>query len=297
MASVPISEEPIASAPPYDAPAGTPHENILFLSSREFDRATIAASSAAPGLPASFLQDLDPDKRWRTTSKVGQYLNITLFRPVACNALAIAGHNFTDLGVVRIRGALTLDGLATPAVDTGWLSVWPATGKPDDEDWPSWSSLVRWENDERVALLADRIRRSRSRDHVDRDGAHLAGPQFPADSQCRLRRRHRLRQPGRTGANAVRQDLHRPARRASRRVTLPFSAANKNDILRSFYELQRYCGLARDFFVSIDPAETTDFHRLSMQALFASTTQFEAQPVFDNSGQCWRQILILTEPL
>lgn len=278
-------------------PVAGQFENILFLSSKEFDRSTIAASSSVSTLPASFLQDVDFDRKWRSASKVGQYLNITLARPVACNALAFAGHNLTGAGLVRIKGALSLDGLATPIVDTNWMSAWPIAGKPSDEDWPSWSSLIRWENDNELPCwrieFADigvattyyelsRVWLGRSFQpgaNVDSNlGIGLDSP----DAQ--------IRTPyGKTFTD--------PRGAASRRLTLPFSSVNRDDLLRSLYELQRYCGLARDFFCVIDPAATTDFHRYALQALFASSAQFEAQPVFDHSGEVWRMSLTLTESL
>ena len=88
-----------------------------------------------------------------------------------------------------------------------------------------------------------------------------------------------------------------PRGAAARRLVLPFGAISRRDLMDNLFDLMRYCGLARDFLFSLDPAETTDFHRFSLQAVFDSAAQFQAQPIFDSTAELWTQSISITEPM
>lgn len=65
----PYSLLPIGAGPEYTAPVAAP-QNCLFLSSRTIDRASVVAGTEVSGLPASYLADIQPAKKWRTTGNM-----------------------------------------------------------------------------------------------------------------------------------------------------------------------------------------------------------------------------------
>jgi hypothetical protein len=283
-------------SPTFTFATAGPAERVFFLSSKEFDRATLSASSEASTLPASYLQNPDPAAMWRTTSKIGQFLKMTLARPVACNALAIK-HSLTGAGMLRVTGALTLAGLSSPISDSGWVSAWPLGAKPSDEDWPSYCSLVRWDNENELSCwqleVAD-IGVGTSYIEIARLWIGRGyQPPYDVDQNVGLG----LNSPDVQLRSDYGKTFIDPRGDATRQFVLPFSAANHRDLMDSLFELQRYCGLGRDFAFFLDPAATTDFQKYAMQAAFNGGAQFEAQPMFDGDGRVWRTSLTLNELL
>ena len=124
---------------PYGAaaliPAATTPSPSVFkvLSPIDSDAATLVASSELPTLPVGNLQTMQPGKVWRTDAATSATLTLTFPAGVATNALALVGHNLSADGIIRVRLARTVADLpSSAAVDTGWQSAWPRTGKPAD---------------------------------------------------------------------------------------------------------------------------------------------------------------------
>ena len=294
----PIGSEPIGAAPAYVAPAAVAAERCLFLSSREIDRATIVGSTEVSSLPMSYLQDLQPQKKWRLTSKVDQYLQLTLYRPVACNTVAITASNFTCSAVVRVLASNDFAALASaPAFNSGWMSVWPTSGKPSIEDWPSFTCIIRFSNTSAYKYWRIEVADPGAETTYIEIGRLLIGqafqPRFNVDVNVGLG----LTSPDAQARTPFARTYTDPRGDASRRLVLPISAVNDTDMKRSLFELQRYCGLARDFVFSLDPAATTDLYLYTLQGLFTEGAQFEAQPLWDTTAQLWRTSLTITEPL
>lgn len=286
---------PIGAVPPYVAPVAT-HERMLFLSSRDFDLATIVGSTEVSSLPASFLQDIQPQKKWRTTSKVDQWLQITLARPTACDTVPFIAPNFTGAAVVRILASNDLDTILTaPQFDSGWKSVWPASGKPFEDDLPPPTCLVRFTNTSAYKYWRILFADIGTETTYLEMGRVLIGQAFqlPVD----LTPGQGLASPDAQGRTPFGRTYGDPRGDASRRFVLPISALNDTLMKRSLLALQRYCGLARDFVFSLDPGATTDLHLYTMQAQFTESAQFEAVLLWDAGVQMWRTTLTLTEPL
>ncbi len=292
----PYSVLPVGAGDLYAAPVAAP-QNCLLLSSRTIDRATVVASTEVTGLPASFLADIQPAKKWRTTAKTGQYLNITLEQAEACDSAAFIAPNFGPSTVVRIYAAETAAALlSSPALDTGWQSPWPGAEKPVVVDWPVFTGLVRWTN-----IAAYKYWRIEFADpgvlltYFDL-GRVLLGqafqPSFNVDNDLALG----LQSPDAQSRTPFARTYTDPRGPASRRLTLPFSSVNHDELVTSLIELQRYCGLARDFVFTLDPGATRrDAYLYTLQALFADHAQFQAQPWWDGADAVWRTSLTLTE--
>ena len=74
---------------------------------------------------------------------------------------------------------------------------------------------------------------------------------------------------------------------SSRVMTIPMSAVDEDDLINELFELQRYCGAARDFAFCRNPAGTTKFHKFAMQARFDPPQPAQAQPFWNAAGWGW----------
>lgn len=294
----PYSVQPVGAGDPYTPPVAVP-QNCLFLSSRTIDRATVVAGTEVTGLPASYLADVQPAKKWRTTGKTGQYLNITLEQAESCDIAAFIAPNFGASTVVRIYAAETADALlSAPALDTGWQSPWPGGEKPALADWPVFVCIVRWANTAAYKYWRVEFADPGSLLSYFDLGRILLGPAFLPGFNVDVNPAIGLQSPDAQSRTPFARTYTDPRGAASRRLTLPFSAVRQDDLVASLFELQRYCGLARDFVFTLEAgALGQDATLYTLQALFADQAQFEAQPWWDDRAQLWRTQLTLTEPL
>jgi hypothetical protein len=293
----PYGVSPFGAAPAYVAPSAPTMARIVVLSPYNSDRATIAASTAVATLPAANVQSQQPKKVWRSSS-TADYLEITFTAPVAANMLALNGHNLTSAGVFRVRGADTLaNTTAAPSVDTGWQSVWPATGKPADAYWPRYLSALLWSND---ALLqywrVDIADPAVGQTYVEA-GRLVLGRYWQPSINFDL---------GGTPLAYDQRDVQvttdygeiftdRRQRSAARRFALQISAADRREVLDGIAEIQRLRGLWGDVICLLDPAATTDFHRHSMQGVFTAPQEHRIVPQFTANGEMWTVDLQLRE--
>lgn len=273
-------------------------ETSMFLSSKRVDRATIVVSSEESSLPGSNLQTIEWDRVWRATGCVAEYATFDLGAAYACNAFGWVGGNQTGAATARVRGAATPgDVTAAPGIDSTEVSVWPVTGKPTEEDWPVYANLIRWTNE-----TGYRYWRVDWYDPTNPDGYTEIGRPF-LGRQFRPRFRadvnglgFGLSSPDKAKPSDFNKMTTDPRGAPSRRFRVPFSNITKRDMADELFELQRYCGLARDFMFSLDPSETTDLHKFTMQAVFAENAGFESIAGF-RDGQLWRQSISINEPL
>lgn len=285
----PFGSVPYAYAPAYSAPATPTVANIVLLSPRDFDLATIAAGTAVTTLPVANLQSQQPKKVWRSGS-TADYINVTFAEPVAANMLAIAGHNLSAGGVFRARGASTLaDTTSAPSVDTGWTSAWPVTGKPAEAYWPSYLSALLWSNDALYKYWRVDIADPAVSQTYIQIGRMALGRYWQPTTNFDL---------GGTPLGRDQRDVQtvtdygeiftdRRQRSASRRFSLQISAADKREVNDGIGEIQRLAGMHGDVFVLLDPNATTDFHRNSMQGVFTSPQEHQFTQQFTTNGEAW----------
>lgn len=295
----PIGAAPYGTAPPAPAPLpAPPAEHALFLSSLTFDGARLQASSEVSSLPVGNLKDLRNEKKWRLEAKLDQYLSIDLAKPVACNTVALVGSNLGALGVCRVIAGPSGSLPQGPYFDSGWMSVWPPSGKPrTDQPWPVFTNLVRFVNDTPFPswriLFGDPGVESAYLEF----GRILIGRAFRPTYNVDVNPAIGLESSDVRRRSTFNRTFTDPRGASSRRMALSLSAVDRDEMRADLFELQRYCGLARDFVFSLDPAATTSHHLYTMQALFVEGAQFEAQPLWDANGEVWRTSLQLTEPL
>lgn len=274
-------------------------QNVLVLSPRDSDGATVTASTeASASLVAANLQDMQPAKKWRSSSTTGEYVLVTFDTAVAANCLAVVGHNLSGSGTIRLRGAVLQANLTTsPDYDSTALSAWPGTGKPTDALWPVYTSLRKnsnttacryWRIDfadsapVTTYLEASRIALGiawQPSYNFDIGGTPL-GFDVP-DVQTKT--------PfGRTFTD-------RRTYSAPRVFELAFYALTRSESLRGIFEIQRLRGLWGDVICSLDPTETTDFHRYTMQGVFTDRAAYTVPPAFDSGGNMFGAGLRLRE--
>jgi hypothetical protein len=295
----PIGTAAYGTAPPYVAPVAQPAEHALFLSSYAIDQATIAASSEVPTLPVAYLDDMRVEKKLRFASKIDQSLTITLAQPEACDTVAVIGANFTSAAMCRVVASTWPWGLPLyPELDTGWVSAWPVSGKPILRDpWPVFTNLIRFANLNAYRYWMLYIADPGIETAYTELGRALIGKAFRPRFNVDVNPAIGLESSDVRRRSTFNRTFTDPRGAPSRRMALSLSDVDQDDMRAELFELQRYCGLARDFVFSLDPAATTFHHLYTMQSLFVEGAQFEAIPFWDGSRQLWRTSLQLTEPL
>lgn len=279
---------PIGAVAPYVVPTPRP-EHCLFLSPQLSDAGTIVASSTlGSSLVAANLQNQEPTKKWRAAA-TSATLTLTLRVPAACNVLAFIGHNFSDVAVWRLKGAVSAAALAAGdlLIDTGLQSVWPVTGKPFLENWPHRLSLLRWTPAGAGLVWQLEIVDPGNADGYIEGGRLMLGVGWqpvinvdndPAYGLVPLD----VQEP--TPYGGIFTD---PRPWAQRQFDLNFSHGNEDDVHEFAAELTRLRGQAGDFVFCLDPAAGVRFHQWSLQALFAGRTAYRAVPLWHRGKQVW----------
>lgn len=273
--------------------------NALFLSSRWIDGAVVTASSEEGLLTANHVQTPRPEQVWRATGDTAEWLAWDFGEDVIVEALALVAHNLSATATLRLRlAASEADVTAAPGFDSTVTSAWPYTGKPDELDWQSYFSLLLAANGTGYRYGRLDIADASNADGYVQAGRLFVGPAFVPDINVDMNPSISLISPdeaGRTAFGHTYGDNRGPAARA---FQLPMSAVDEDEMGDELFELQRYCGLAKDFAFCLDPAATTRFHRYSMQARFASLNTFTAQPAWNAFGiQMWQTTLAIEEML
>lgn len=272
-------------------------KNLTFLSPTLSDAATLAASSQVSTLPVANLQNMQPKKKWRSSGTT-EYITLDFGAAgAALNSLALIGHNLTSAATLRVRGKATSDVTVSPTVDTTALSAWPATGKPSDSYWNHFLSWLEWSNTTALRywrldiadagnaagyLQAGRLMAGiywRPSINFDNDGVPFAFDQ--KDVQVF------------TDYGQSFTDMR--ARSAPRIGQLKHTSLDRREVFDGIADMQRLRGLWGDVVCLLDAAETTDFHRYSMQCLFTTPQSHSLAPYYTANGQMWTALYNLRE--
>jgi len=233
------------------------------------DRATLSGGSWA--LPLANLQDMQPSRTVQSNGVAPASTKIVarFAEAVRCTALTLGRHNLSSTAMVRnIAGNDLYDLAFAPWFNTGWLSVWPSSGKPTDRG-VTWYDMFK--------LLAPTMAYRWWRIEID-DSANAAGfleigrlylgtywqppvnyskgrdfGRLPIDVRMVTDYGHTLTDK----------------RVAPRSWTLPLDFLKPDDAETAIYEMQRELGTANDVFVVLNPDDTTLLHRRSMMATLA----------------------------
>jgi hypothetical protein len=272
--------------------------NALYLSSQWIDAATLVASSTEGLLGVDHVQTIRPDQVWRATGDAAEYITWDFGEAIEVTAVVLLAHNLSAAATLRVRlAASAADVTASPAVDTGAVSAWPASGKPDDPGESPFSLVMP------VNATAYRYGRIDIVDAANPDGyveagRLYAGPAFVPLINVDINPSIGLISPDEAGRTAFGQAYGDNRGPAARVMQVPMSAIDEDELNDELFELQRYCGLAKDFAFCLDPGATTHFHRYAMQARFASLNTFTGQPCWNENGKkIWQATLALEEIL
>jgi hypothetical protein len=273
--------------------------NALFLSPRWIDAATVTASSTEGLLTADNVQTARPDQVWRATGDTAEYLAWDFGEDVMVEALALVAHNLSSAATLRLRlGTSEANVTAAPGFDSGAVSAWPVSGKPDDLDWQSYFSLVLADNATGYRYGRVDIADSANVDGYVQVGRLFVGPAFVPSINVDINPSLGLTSPDEAGRSAFGHTFGDNRGPAARVMQLPMSALDEDEMGDELFELQRYCGLAKDFAFCLNPEATTRFHRYAMQARFSTLNSFTAQPAWNEFGnQVWQTTLSIEEML
>lgn len=272
-------------------------QNMLLLSPRNIDRATLTATGEVPTLPVTNLQTIQPARKFRVMdNEVSIY--VAFATAISANALALVAHNFSDSGSIRLRAAtLQADLDSDPELETDWASPWPNGLKPIAPDWANWLSLIQFENNSayrywRVDLFDDgpsqtyleagRLVLDRAwqpSTNFDFGGTPMAHDPRDAVAETDY---------GYTFTD--RRTLSPP-----RIFKLQITSANQTEVLAGLQEIQRLAGLAGDLVCCLDPGDADNFHLLSMQGRFTKGGAFGAPALWDEDGPLWGAAIEMRE--
>jgi len=274
--------------------AGT-GERVWFLSPASSDAATLASTTAVGSLPITNLQDQAPSKRWRSSASVVEAITIDFGYPIAANALALVAHNLSSQGVLRVRGAVTSGAITSaPIVETNWVSAWPLGVKPAEPDWLNYVSLIRFTNDEPMRYWRlDIVDPASTQTYVEAGRLALGRawqPTYGLSFDTTMTYRSSDLQ-----INSPWNTIYTDARFPARVFDMRFEAHEQRDAFDGAMELQRRRGMAKDVIVSLDPAETTDFHRYTMQGVMTNISAVTRQPLWSNNGPLYQFSIQLQE--
>ena len=285
--SLPIGAAPLATPPVIPARSAV----LMVLSPLDSDAATLSASSQVATLPVGNLQAMQPARVWRADGVTEVSITVAFARGVAANAMALVGHNLFAAGVLRVRLADTLANLtAAPAVDTGWQSAWPVTGRPNDVNWPRQLSALTWSNDAAFAFARlDIADPSPLKTYIEAGRLVLCRAWQPTAN---------FDLAGALPMGFDQRDIQtmtdyggmftdRRTRSAPRRVQVALSFTNRREALDGIADIRRQAGMWGDIVVLLDPSATTDFHRLSLQGVFTTQQEHRLTQLFDQSGELW----------
>lgn len=261
-------------------------EPLILLSPADSDAAVISASSETSDLPVTNLQNVQPRKKWRS-SGTSVYLLVTFPAGVACNAFALVGHNLSASATVRIRGANSLAAVtAAPVYDLGTVSAWPASGKPSVTNWPQHMLLKKWSNSTGLTVWRiDIVDSAPVTTYLEAGRLALGACWQPSinfdlsgtplgfdNSDVQARTPY-------GGLFTDRRTISPP-----RIFEVAIYALNKREAFDGIYEIQRLRGMWGDLICCLDPAETTDLHRFTMQGAFTMGGAYTLPPTFDADG-------------
>jgi hypothetical protein len=264
----------------------------LIISSREINRAELSVSSEINTLPGRFLLNIRPFKVWRAQSIVGEYIIVELETAKAINSAAFVNPNFST---VQFYASATLSGLATPSFDSGEVSIWPAGGKPVDEDHAVFTGIARFTNPTTYKfwkiLLSD----------FDVGATNAELGRLLLDTEFQFERgidtsfgmeiasRDELIITDFNSVFAEERGL------TTRNYVFPISAVAYDDVKDYLYKLARYSGKSKDFVFCANPGADDDWHIMTVHALFAESVPFKLQSMWHNSKRTWNVALALKE--
>jgi hypothetical protein len=266
----------------------------LFMSSIPFDAAVVTADTEVESLPVENLQYPEPERVWRSESHTPRIV-IQLSEDLAVNAAVIIAHNGESDATVRVQVGPTEDSvtdIATPTVDTGFVSMWPDSGKPEDIGLPHLSSLVLFDNDVPVRWVSIEFDDSSNVDDFE------AG-------RVMVDRAVRLKIGGQVGLQVSTMGDQRPGEfnrifgdergPNSRKMVVPLPSVDKEYFRRYIFAYQLKHGKTKDFFFSANPEADIDFCLYSMQCVFGDMTAFSRNLLFNSNGATWSGAIPLLE--
>jgi hypothetical protein len=264
--------------------------NMNVLSPLLSDAAVLGASSQVATLPIGNLQNYQPKKKWRSAGTT-EWVTIDMGAAVACNALAVVGHNFTSAATFRLRGAASAAAVtASPVYDSGNVNVWPAGVMPTVTNWPQFTAWLASANV--TALRYWRI------DFID--PANPAG--FLQAGRLVLGVNWRPSINFDVSGTPVAFDQNdvqtitdygeiftsKRAKSAARKFNVTISALDKLEVMNGIGDIQRQVGMWGDVIALLDESETTNFHWFTMQGVFTAPQAHQIVQQFTANGAMWQ---------
>lgn len=233
--------------------------DIVFLSRRKIEDATLTASSAQSTLPVTNLQGPSPSKVWRSAGLSSVYITIDFGAATAVDTLAMVNVNWTTSATWRLRLATSEANLTGgPGYDSTALTPWPGSVKPT-EDWNQHAPLMRLPSTQTFRWARIDLADAGNADGYLEAGALLLGLAVTVAYQS-----FEGYAFGDDPASIVRYtDYGRSLvelRDSPRVKAIPFGVLAAADVKAGLGAMVRERGVAKPFLVCLDPDGTTDLH-------------------------------------
>lgn len=254
---------------------------ITFASGLISDAGSIEAfSTVAANFPITNLLTIQPGEKARFTDPGAAFVEMDIVTAQAITFAGLINHNGSPTMDWRVRAADSQGDLtAAPPFDTGLVSGWPASGKPDADVLYSFrlfpAETRRW-------WRIDVADAGNPDGHFDLGRFMLANAWQPSVN-IQFGNGIGWIDPS-EAEQSVAGHLFTVDRPTHRVFTLPLAFQSKADMITAqngLYELERKLGAHRDVFVAMDPDEDEDLHRQSLQGLMRGTTSPLTNTVLD----------------
>lgn len=232
--------------------------DIIFLSRRIAEGATITASSEQTTLPATNLIGPSPSKVWRSTGLSSVYIDLDLGASTAVDTLSLVAPNLTGSGTWRLMGDDDYADLSgTPTFDTGAVSPWPVTGKPA-EDWNQHAPILHFDSQTLRYWRLHLADAGNAAGHLEA-GSILIGPAITVTYNS-----IRGWQFGDDPASIVQYTTYGRTlvedRDSPRVKSIPFQVLPRADVMAGLGAMLRERKTSKPFLVCVDPDATTSLH-------------------------------------
>lgn len=261
----------------------------LFLSPHYSDLATLGASSQAAGFGVANAQNYRPQKVWRTSGISGEWITFDLLAGVACTACAFSGVNWSSSAVWTIgasNSSATAARTSPSFTAVSGASVWIG-GKPTAPRWPIYSAFAVWTNTTAYRYWAVTFTDSGGSGSLDIGRAMIGAAWQPA-------RQFDVNGVGMgwAGADSVSRSAWNQSiieRRGftARRWDLSWTTITRAEARTGAMQLARQRGNGGDFFLSLDPTDTTNFAEESAQCKFEQMPRLAGAAVGTDGTLGW----------
>lgn len=250
--------------------------NIVLATPDLSDAATITGGATASSMPVGNLQDMQPSLPCMFTNLADAYIVVDLLSAQSINLIWLGYINATATDTWRVRAASSEAALtSSPGYDSGTLDIW--TSSQNISSWERVHALHWLTTPQSYRYWRIDISSTTEDDVLTIGRLYLSNAYQPSRNVRYGLTTGTVEQIRRT-ESLLGNIFPRPA---ARRQSMDFSLEHltREEMLGSFYKIQRTRGVSSDVLVILDPEETEFQMELSTYGLFKDLSRIEIPTV------------------